>query len=289
MPAKALAYAMGADYLEQDVVATRDDELVVLHDIHLDRVTDVAELYPDAARADGRFYVRDFKLEELRQLKVHERRNADGTLVYPGRYQSDGEIFRIHTFAEELAFIATLQRGAGRPVGIYPEIKRPAWHREQGVDITLLFLRTLRDAGYTNHDDSVYVQCFDLEENIRIRTKIGCALKLIQLIGDNSWQESATDYDLLKTRTGLAQLPEWVDGIGPWINDLYRVGKDGVVKSSGLVENAHDAGLAVHPFTLRKDDLAPGFSSVQELIEFLKDELCVDGVFTDFPDILAVH
>ena len=94
-PAKALACKMRADYLEQDVVATRDDELVVLHDIHLDRVTDVAERFPNRNRVDGRFYVRDFTLDEIRLLAVHERTNVDGSAVYPERVQSGDEVFRI--------------------------------------------------------------------------------------------------------------------------------------------------------------------------------------------------
>ena len=86
MPAKAMAYAMDADYLEQDVVATRDDQLVVLHDIHLDRVTDVAARFPDRNRGDGRYYVRDFDLDEIRGLNVTERLSASGEAVYPGRF-----------------------------------------------------------------------------------------------------------------------------------------------------------------------------------------------------------
>ena len=126
--AKVLAYAMGADYLEQDVVASRDDELIVLHDIHLDRVTDVASRYPDRARRDGRFYVRDFDLDEIKTLRVHHRRNADDSLVYRGRDGTEGDDFRVLTFAEELALVRTLETAHGRPVGIYPEIKRPRWH-----------------------------------------------------------------------------------------------------------------------------------------------------------------
>ena len=140
---KALAYAMGADYLEQDIVATRDNELVVLHDIHLDRVTDVAQRFPGRARADGRFYVRDFTLGEVKSLLVHERCNADGGLVYGGRFQSSGEDFRVLTFREELELVRTLIDAHGRDVGIYPEVKRPAWHREQGVDVTLATASTL--------------------------------------------------------------------------------------------------------------------------------------------------
>ncbi len=283
--AKALAYAMGADYLEQDVVASRDDELIVLHDVHLDRVTDVASRYPDRARRDGRFYVRDFDLNEIKTLRVHHRRNADGSPVYPGRDSADGENFRVLTFAEELALVRTLETAHGRPVGIYPEIKRPRWHREQGVDITPAFLRILEEYGYREHLDPVYVQCFDPAELRRIRHQMGSRLKLVQLIGENSWREAAIDFASLRSRRGLQRLARTVDGIGPWINRLYRLPRrDGAIRSTGLVERAHAAGLAVHPYTFRSDDLPPGFDSLDELLTFCTRELAIDGLFTDFPD-----
>ncbi len=285
LQAKALAYKMGADYLEQDVVATLDDELVVLHDIHLDRVTDVASFYPRRCRDDGRFYARDFALEEIRQLSAHERTNADGSLVYPGRYEGEGEQFRVHTFAEELSFIARLQSDGGRPVGIYPEIKSPAWHLSEGVDISALFLDLLREFGFESHSDPVYVQCFDDQELIRIRNTLGCSLKLIQLIGENSWREAKTDYEALWTEDGLQRLSSTVDGIGPWINQLYRIRPDGEIDNTGAVARAHKYGLAVHPFTFRKDDLPQGFESFEQLLQFATHELSVDGLFTDFPDL----
>ncbi len=285
LPAKALAYTMGADYLEQDVVATRDDELVVLHDIHLDRVTDVATQFAGRSRVDGRYYVRDFSLSEIRQLEVHERTNADGTPVYPDRFKRNDEVFHVHTFTEELAFIAELQANEGRAVGIYPEIKRPAWHRDEGVDVTPLFLDVLREFGYESHGDPVYIQCFDDQELVRIRDIYNCEMKLIQLVGQNEWGEANTDYDRLCTTEGLKQLAERVDGIGPWINHLYRQHPGGRIEDSGLVANAHAQGLAVHPFTFRKDDLPPGFESFAELLRFAVDELSVDGLFTDFPDL----
>jgi len=286
-PAKALAYAMGADYLEQDVVATRDDALVVLHDIHLDRVSDVSRRFPGRARADGRYYVRDFDLAELRTLRVHERCNADGTPVYPGRYRSDNEPFRIHTFAEELEFIDALQAAGGRPVGIYPEIKRPAWHRDEGVDITPLFLDTLWNAGYRSRADAVYLQCFDAAELRRIRRDLGCQLRLVQLIGENAWHEAPTDYNALRSRRGLDRLSQVVDGIGPWLPRLYRHRRrDGHVVSSGLVERAHGVGLVVHPYTFRRDDLPPGFVSFDALLQFTLGELAIDGLFTDFPGVV---
>lgn len=280
---------MGADYLEQDVVATRDDELVVLHDIHLDRVTDVASIYAGRERADGRYYVRDFTLSEIMQLTVHERLNADGSPVYPGRSESNDKKYAVHTFAEELTFIAELQSNEGRPVGIYPEIKRPAWHRDEGVDITPLFLEVLRKFNYKSHGDPVYVQCFDDQELVRIREIHNCDLKLIQLIGDNSWQEAHTDYDQLCTGRGLTRLAKTVDGIGPWVNRLYHLHSDNRIEDSGLVSNAHDKGLAVHPFTFRSDDLPPGFGSFGELLHFTIDELSIDGLFTDFPDLARAY
>lgn len=287
LPAKALAYTMGADYLEQDVVATADDELVVLHDIHLDRVTDVAGLFPNRKRSDDRYYVRDFTLQEIRTLRVHERTNADGSPVYPGRFKSSGEVFRVHTFAEELRFVADLQDSLGRAIGVYPEIKRPAWHREEGVDITPLFLNVLSEFGYASHQDPVYLQCFDAAELVRIRGDLCCDLKLIQLIGENEWGESSTDYDRLRSTAGMRRLARTVNGIGPWINRLFRWRQsDGRITDTGLVARAHAAGLAVHPYTVRLDDLPPGFSNLAELLRFVSDELSVDGLFTDFPDLV---
>ncbi len=268
-PAKALAYAMGADFLEQDVVATRDDQLVVMHDIYLDRVTDVATRYPDRRRPDRRFYVRDFDLGELKVLDVWERVNTDGSAVYPGRFPPQSGYFHIHTLAEELTFIRSLNKTTGGTTGIYPEIKRPAWHREEGVDIAPLFLTVLDESGYNSRDDNIYVQCFDADELERLRHELGCKMKLIQLIGENTWGEAQTDYEELKTAAGLQQLANTVDGIGPWTNQLYelRLG-DGAPVSTGLVTAAQKLGLAVHPYTFRADELPPGFATFEELVSF---------------------
>ena len=285
---KALAYAMGADYLEQDVVATRDDELVVLHDIHLDRVTDVARCFPARARADGRFYARDFDLAEIETLRVHERTNADGSPVYAGRFQSDGEDFRVHTLERELELVADLCDEVGRPVGIYPEIKHPAWHREEGVDLSPLMLDVLARFGYTDHGDPVYLQCFDEQELRRIRHDLGSKLKLVQLIGEDDWSTELTNFAAMRTQRGMTKLAQTVDAVGPWFNRLYRHRrKDGKTSPSGLVERAHNVGLAVHPYTFRRDDLPPGFTSFDELIRFSTRNLLVDGLFTDFPGAVS--
>lgn len=285
LPAKAMAYAMGADYLEQDVVATRDGELVVLHDIHLDRVTDVAARYPDRARLDGRYYVRDFDLAEIRTLCVTERLDDTGRPVYPGRFPPHTGRFAVHTLAEELALLAGLNRATGRHTGVYPEIKRPAWHREQGIDISVAMLEVLAAYGYSERADAIFVQCFDAAELVRIRRELGCRMRLVQLIGENSWGESDTDYDYLRTEPGISELAGTVDAIGPWVNQLYSPGSSGQPpRSTGLTERAHDAGLLVHPYTFRADDLAPGFTGFGRMVSFFCDELGIDGLFTDFPD-----
>ena len=290
LPAKALAYAMGADYLEQDVVATRDDELVVLHDIHLDRVTDVASVFPGRCRDDNRYYVRDFDLAEINRLKVHERTNADGSTVYANRSTPAGEVYRVHTLAEELEFVRGLEEAHGRTVGVYPEIKRPEWHRANGVDITPGFLNVLAKFGYRQHSDPVYVQCFDARELRRIRHSLDCSLKLVQLIGENRWGESTTNYNTLRSQKGLHGLAATVDGIGPWIRQAYSLRRgDGRIRSTGLVKRAHKAGLAVHPYTFRADELPRGFSSFDALLAFFIDKLAVDGLFTDFPDEALRH
>jgi len=285
LPAKALAYAMGADYLEQDIVATRDDALIVVHDIHLDRVTDVAERYPGRTREDGRYYARDFDLAEIATLKAHERTNANGKPVFPGRFPSMGEPFRVHTLERELELVATLCENGTRPVGIYPEIKSPGWHREEGVDITRLVLETLARFGYEEHQDSAYLQCFDEHELRRVRHELDSKLKLVQLIGEDSWTPEPTDFAAMQTTDGLEKLAETVDGIGPWLQQLYGIrGSDGSKTDTGLVARAHEQGLVVHPYTFRTDALPQGFSDFDGLLEFTVDELAIDGLFTDFPD-----
>ena len=287
LAAKALAYGFGADFLEQDVVASRDDHLIVLHDIHLDRVTDVVERFPGRARTDGRWYVRDFYLQELRSLTVWERMTPErDATVYPGRFPHRQGSFRIATLADELQMITTLNRATGRRVGIYPEVKRPAWHHAEGVDLSSLLLDELDRAGYSRRADPVYLQCFDPLETRRIREELGSELRLVQLLGDNGWQEAAADFDALRTASGLARIAEYADAIGPWVNQLYARGPvDDAATSTGLLELAHEHGLAVHAYTFRADDLAVGFSTYETMLRWFADTLGIDGLFTDVTDL----
>ena len=287
LAAKALAYGLGADYLEQDVVATRDGELVVLHDIHVDRVTDVVERFPDRARADGRWYARDFDLAELETLNVFERMNERRDAAeFTGRFPHRQGRFRINTLADEIEMIQGMNRATGRRVGIYPEIKRPAWHHAEGVDVARRMLELLERYGYQRRADAVYVQCFDAEEARRIREELGSDLRLVQLLAENDWDESPTDYEFLKTDRGIAAIAEYADAIGPWIGQLYALSEaDGQPVSSGLADRAHAAGLAVHPYTFRADQLAQGFDTYAGMVRWFTKGLAIDGLFTDFTDL----
>lgn len=283
LAAKALAFGMGADYLEQDIVASADDELIVLHDIHLDRVTDAGERYPGRARPDGRYYARDFTLAELRTLTVTERLNAAGDAAhYPRRFPAFRGRFGLVTLAEELAFIAGLERASGRRVGIYPEIKRPAWHRGEGIELGDEVLSMLQRHGFTEADSPCYVQCFDFAETVRLRRERGCRLRLIQLVGENGWDEAPTDFDWLQTAAGLREVAAVADGIGPWLGQVLPGAPDAAPLP--LTAAAHAAGLLVHPYTFRADDLPPGFVSLEQALDYALTAARVDGFFTDFPD-----
>jgi len=274
--AKALAYAMGADYLEQDVIATRDGELVVLHDLELDTLSDVAERFPGRQRDDGRFYCLDFDLAELRQLRFHERIDIDtGAARYPRRYPPRAGAFRIWTLAEEIEFVDALNRSTGREVGIYPEIKNPEWHREQGFDLGNAIVDVLEAHGYTQPGRRIYLQCFEPAPLRAARERVGPDLPMIQLISSRTGVTAAQ----------LADVPAYADGIGPSLKLVCR-GRDGadVPVVTNLVADAQALGLVVHPYTLRADDLPDGYESLEALLDVLVGGLGVDGLFTDFTD-----
>jgi glycerophosphoryl diester phosphodiesterase len=277
---KALAYGLGADYLEQDVVATRDSRLVVLHDLYLDDVTDVARKFPGRRREDGRHYVIDFDLAELRALTVFERRASGASAAkYPERFPADAGLFGIATLEEELRLIQGLNRSMRRTVGIYPEIKDPAWHRKHGVDLAKLLIEELRAFGYSRAEDSVFVQCFDSAELARVKTEIGSKLRLIQLVGVEA------EYAGLLTAAGLRRVATYAHGLGPHHSQLVEGQRGERPKLSPLARLARDAGLRLHPYTFRRDDLPAYTQSLEELLAFFTVEVGVDGVFCDHPDV----
>lgn len=286
LEAKALAYAMGADYLEQDCVLTADDVPVVLHDIHLDTVSDVARRFPGRQRDDGRYYALDFTLAEIKSLRVTERINLKtGQAVYPTRFPIGQGEFSIPTLEEELQFIHGLNRSTGKSIGIYPEIKKPAWHQQQGKDASRIVIDVLREHGYATQADACYLQCFDAAECRRIRHDLGWEGRLIQLIGENSWKESTTDFDALRTPDGLRAIREYADGIGPSIGQVVSGFAEGRAVSTSLVEAAQAIGLKVHPYTARADDLPKWADTLSILLTALYRDAKVDGLFCDFPDL----
>lgn len=286
LAAKAFAHAVGADYLEQDVVLTRDDVPVVLHDIHLDTVTDVALRFPGRQRPDGRYYAIDFTWAEIQTLHVFERIElGSGQPVYPGRFPARTGEFRVPTLVQEIEFIQGLNRSTGRVAGIYPEIKSPAFHRQAGKDISRIVLDVLTRFGYVSADDPVYVQCFDAHETRRLREELRTPLRLVQLIGDNQWEESTTDYDQLRTAAGLREVARYANAIGPWIPQVIAGRqRDGQPILTDLVRDAHAVGLAVHPYTARWDDIPEFAPDAQWLVAHLFGSARVDGLFCDFPD-----
>ncbi len=286
LPAKALAHAMGADFIEQDVVLSRDGVPVVLHDIHLEATTDVAELFPDRARDDGHFYAIDFSLEELRRLRAHERTGADGNAVFPERYPAGPGVSGIPTLREEIALIDGLNRSRGFVAGLYIEMKGTAFHRAEGLDLPAAVLADLVATGWDQRRDRVFLQSFEPDALRYLKDELGTTLPLIQLIGENAWAEDgAVDFDAMRSDAGLDAVAEYADGIGPWIMQLYRGrNEQGDAVLSDLAARARSRGLAVHPYTARADQLPPGVESFEALHRILFVELAVDGIFTDFPD-----
>jgi glycerophosphoryl diester phosphodiesterase len=282
LPAKALAYGLGADYIEQDVVATRDGALVVLHDIVLDAVTNVAEVYPGRARNDGLHYVVDFDLAEIQQLEVIERRRPrTSDPVFAGRFPVRTLGLRIATLADEIALIQGLNRSTGRSVGIYPEIKAPAWHREHGIDLSALVLEELGRWGYTDAADLVFVQCFERRELARIRNELGSALKLVQLLPAPDAVDPARG---VLGGEPLSDIAAHAEGVGLPYGELVAIGAGGAAPN-GLADTIRAAGLKLHPYTFREDQLPPWAASFDALLELFLRDIHVDGLFCDFPDL----
>jgi glycerophosphoryl diester phosphodiesterase len=304
LEAKVLAYAQGADFIEQDVVMTQDGALVVFHDLTLERTTDVASRFPDRARPDGSYYVIDFTLAELRQLQVSEGfTRVAGIAVpnFPARFPLMASRFGIHTLQEELELIQGLNHSTGRKVGIYTELKSPWFHHQHGKDIATAVLQVLKAYGYANKGAAVYLQSFDYVELVRVFDELLPALSmdipLVQLIADNSWGETFAqgadgnwqpyDYTWMHTPDGLQTLSRIVAGIGPALDMLvYADSQPGALKLTPLAKAAHAAGLRIHAYTFRSDSgqLPAYAANFEELLEIFCFTVGIDGVFTDFPD-----
>ncbi len=261
LAAYAMAYAQGADYIEQDLVLTKDAHFICLHDTDLGGVTNVAEVFPDRKRENGKYYAADFTLAEIRQLRAESRDTR--------RFAPRLEGFRVATFVEAIELIQALNASTGRNVGIYPELKRPAWHREQGLPLEAAFMELVTRYGYTGPDARIYVQCFEAPSLQLMRTEFGSQLPQILLTGGDADQPELQ-------AEGLKQVATYAQGIGP--------SRGQIEKRPEIVALAHAAGLVVHPYTFATDAVASQYPSFEAEVRHFYFEYDIDGMFTDFPD-----
>lgn len=273
---------------------TKDDQIIVLHDPSLDRVTNVGEIFPGRNRKDGKFYALDFTLAEIKQLHLKE--------PYPNSGNGDGRFpdtsknlqLAVPTFQEELELIRGLEKTLRKDIGIYPEIKQPWLHRKEGKDISKAVLKTLREYGYKTKDAKVFLQCFDPDELKRIHDELmpvlQMELKLIQLVDENNGNETKIlewgewinyNYDWILSKSGLRTLSAYVSGIG--MDKSMLVDEAGNLRRPELVSDAHSLGMVVHPYTFRreKEALPPYAANFEALLEFFYFKVGVDGLFTD--------
>lgn len=275
LEAVAMAHAFGADFIEQDVVLSKDNIPVVLHDIELESVTDVALKFPDRKRPDSKFYAIDFTLAELKSLNVHERVDLrTGKQAFASRFPMNLGTFRIPTLEEELQLIQGLNRSRKTSIGIYPEIKSPAFHRREGRDISKIVIDILARYGYKTKSDHCIMQCFEWPELLEIR-KLGYQGKLVFLIGGKVLLENDKPTEL--TPETLSKIATVANGIGPALNQVI----DKAGQPTSLVASAHKAGLIVHPYTIRTDSA----TSDLNWFKLILDDAQADGVFTDQPDV----
>ena len=313
-----LAIEMGADFIEPDLVSTRDGRLVARHEPDITETTDVAQRPEFAARRrmarlDGiehvGWFTVDFTLEELRTLRAVQPR--------PGRSKEFDGLFQIPTLEEIIALARSASAAGGRTIGIYPETKHPTWHCEQGLPLEPALLAALAEAGWTSREAPVFIQSFE-SGNLRwLRGQTG--VRLVQLVsgGDldadgrvqppDRWSSAGgcTRYpqgDLPTDFTqaaSFAQIATYADAVGPWKRHIIGTRRDAAGAATDktertrlttaptrFVELAHAAGLAVHPWTFRDEPqhLAADYAGdpTAEYRQFAA--LGVDALFSDFPD-----
>ncbi len=267
LAAYALAHAQGADFIEPDVVMTRDGVPIALHDLELEGTTDVRERFPGRHRADGHYYAADFDLAEIRRLTARSRR--------PGRFAREGTGFPVPTLDEVLRLVSELNRLTGCRVGVYPELKSPSFHRRAGLSLEAAVLSALETHGFGGPEAPVFIQSFDPASLEYLRFELGSDLPLVQLVAGDEMAEA------LLSDAGLARVARYADAIGP--NKRFVDRGESAAEGSALVRRARAHGLAVHPWTFRADAVPADHDSVEEEMRRYAD-LGVDGVFADHPD-----
>jgi glycerophosphoryl diester phosphodiesterase len=267
----AYAHALGADYIEPDLVLTQDGQFICLHDIYLEPTTDVEAVFPDRHRRDGHWYAADFTLAEIRELRVHERCQDNGEPYYPNRFPLGDSTFEVPTFIEMIELVQGLNRSTGRNAGIYPELKRPSWHASEGLPMERAVLDILDLYGYSGPEANVYLQSFEADSLKTLRFDLGTNVPLVQLIS------GSFAYFQMWTESGLDEIAMYANAIGP--------SKTIIETNPEFVQWAHDRELAVHPYTFRLDDVPAAYASLEDELRTFYFDYNVDGLFTDFVDV----
>jgi glycerophosphoryl diester phosphodiesterase len=303
-----LAAEQGADFIEPDLVSSKDGALVARHENEISGTTNVADLPQFASRKTTRtidgmavtgWFTEDFTLAELKTLRARERIPA----LRPANVAYNDK-FEIPTLQEIINLAKQLSRETGRAIGMYPETKHPSYFASIGLPLEKTLVETLHKNGYRDRSAPVFIQSFEVK-NLRELRKL-TKLRLIQLIEakgqpyDFTLADDARTYADLVTQAGLHEIATYADGIGP--NKSLVIARDGhgrLAAPTPLVAWAHEAGLAVHPWTFRPENeflpvefqraTADGKStpnqsgdSVGEIHRFL--DTGIDGFFTDLAE-----
>ncbi|MEO1731977.1 MAG: glycerophosphodiester phosphodiesterase [Pseudomonadota bacterium] len=256
LAAYELAIDLGADYVEPDLVVTKDLQLVARHENELSGTTDVAsrEEFEDRRRTknvEGQrvagWFSEDFTLAELRTLRARERvpGSRPGSATYNGLYQ-------VPTFAEIVQLVRAKEAETGRSIGLYPELKHPTLMLEQeGIDMVDLLVTELRKFGLDGADAKVFVQIFEVGPLQRLNKLVDTPLVMLISSSGGPYDEPSMRWADMITPPGLAEISEYADGVGPWLGDVID---PATMEATSLVADAHAAGLAIHPWTLRKEN-----------------------------------
>ncbi|HEX8301259.1 glycerophosphodiester phosphodiesterase [Sphingomonas sp.] len=290
-----LAIRQGADYIEPDLVPTKDGHLVVRHESNIVETTDIAKHPEFASRRTTRtidgvtetgWFTEDFTLAELKTLRAIERLPQ----LRPANMRFNGQD-EIPTLDEVIALAKRSSVETGHTIGIYPETKHPTYFASLGLPIEPALLRALKAAGWDRADAPVFIQSFEVN-NLKALAK-QTQVRLIQLIkpatapADGSY----ASYREMTAPAALRDIAAYAHGIGPELGLI--LGADG--KATTLVTDAHAAGLKVHPWTFRAENVflptnyRTGTNPVEhgrllEAMQFFIG-LGIDGLFTDYPYI----
>lgn len=285
LEAYRLASSLGADYIEPDLVSTKDGILVARHENEIGGTTDVASKFPERKRLGAidadtvtGWWTEDFTLAELKTLRARERIATRG-------HSYDGQ-FEIATFDEILDLAVTLGRDRKRPLGVYPETKHAAYFRRVGLPLEEKLIAALTRVGWNRKSAPVFIQSFEIKSLIRMRPMTKA--RLIQLVNvtQSPPDSSGVTFRAMQTPAGLRGVRRYADGIGVAKELIVDKAADGSMgPTTTLVRDAHAAGLLVHIWTIRSDaPFLPAMWKGDQAAEvqfFAKAG--VDGMFTDFP------